>query len=91
VLDGAEDSDGGVLWRHWGCRCGGGGRSATGDGNGAYTHPALYALCTISGTQVILQMPIALNPATESADLQQVTPTQIATGMATSVTLTQIS
>ena len=38
VLDGAEDSDGGGS-RHWGCRCGGGGRSAGGVFVGGGTVP----------------------------------------------------
>jgi hypothetical protein len=39
VLDGAQDSDGGSLWRHWGCRWGVAAESAGGGFVGGGTWP----------------------------------------------------
>ena len=65
--------------------------ASAGDGNGGYFHPALYALCTINGTQKILDIIININPATEANDLNQGTPAQLTLTLPSGVTLTPIS
>ena len=65
--------------------------ASAGNGNGDYFHPVLYALCTVNGTQEILDIIININPATEANDLNQGTPAQLTLTLPSGVTLTQIS